>query len=146
MDKLKPEELKALNDRISNVMRQMTGIPASAGVCEPIEGFEALPEHAVYCMRDMAAELTAANARIAYFEQLAADRLVQMTADAERIAELEETLVSLVQGDGCLMEDAYKEGWEDAGSPYDFEHAEESWTESHAAGDARRAAALLEKK
>ena len=78
------------------------------------------------------AQLKAANARIAEL-------------DAENKA-LRDALASLVQGDGCLMEAAYKEGWEDSGSPYDFEHAEESWTESHAAGDARRAAALLEKK
>ncbi|KZX65847.1 hypothetical protein A3724_16290 [Alcanivorax sp. HI0033] len=46
------------------------------------------------CSECLSDALTAANARIAYFEQLAADRLVQMTADAERIAELEETLVT----------------------------------------------------
>lgn len=37
-------------------------------------------------------ELAAAKARIAYLEQLTADRLAQNTADAERIAELEKAL------------------------------------------------------
>lgn len=52
----------------------------------------------------------------------------ELTAAKARIAELEQAL-----------EKAYREGWDDAGSPYSDEHCERSWHES-------RAAALLQDK
>ena len=49
-------------------------------------------EGSMWNTRTADGERTAAKARIAYFEQLAADRLAKNTADAERIAELEKAL------------------------------------------------------
>ena len=85
------------------------------------------------------AELTAAKARIAYFEQLAADRMEQMTADAEKIAELEKALEPFAREDIAPM---YKDPWHlqfsDPDGFVDFT--------DFTIGDLRRAAALLNKE
>lgn len=38
-------------------LKRMIGIPASVGVCEPVEGFIERPHDAADCMREMAAEI-----------------------------------------------------------------------------------------
>ena len=82
-------------------------------------------------------ELTAANARTAYLEQLAADRLVQMTADAERIAELETAVADAyraIENDPAVTDTVW------------FSDTETLCDRLFRAIGEERAAALLEKK
>lgn len=93
-------------------------------------------------------DLTAANAQIAYFEQLAADRLVQMTADAERIAELEAKNKALREALEPFAREAETFGpvFPDHLHPVCDDEPHPIYRATFTVGDLRRAATLLEKK
>lgn len=85
----------------------------------------------------LGSELTAAKARIAYLEQLAAGRLAQNTADAERIAELEKALEPFAREEiGTMYKDPWHLQFSDPDGFVDFT--------DFTIGDLRRAAELLE--
>jgi|GEM_PF-1569579 len=55
--------------------RQCIGIPASVGVCEPVEGFAERPQDLAPAMREMALIIEADKARIAELEDVAREAL-----------------------------------------------------------------------
>ena len=56
-------------DKNAEALRKMTGIPASVGICEPIEGYEKRPESAIRAMAEMAERIEAAETELFALKQ-----------------------------------------------------------------------------
>ena len=65
--------------------RQCIGIPASVGVCEPVEGFAERPQDLAPAMREMALIIEADKARIAELESALGD-LLAIVSDSTGVA------------------------------------------------------------
>lgn len=87
------------------------------------------------------AALAAAEARIAYLDQLASERLEQMTADAEKIAELETALEPFAE-----ESKKWEAGVFNSNAPMMLRAYGRGDPASFTIGHLRRAAALLDKE
>ena len=112
---------------------------------DPAPGLGMDPEDAIEYRRADVADtaLAAAEARIVYLEQLASERLEQMTADAERIAEMKKVLGPFAReaetfGHRAIFPDDLHPVCDDEPHP--------SFRAKFTVGDLRRAAALLKEK
>lgn len=85
------------NEQIKEILDKCTGLAASAGLCEPAEGYAELPHHLPLDMLAMSDEILALRERAAFYKEQYEKADIECNKLAMRVAELEEWAIETMK-------------------------------------------------